>query len=503
MFIKMIRSIIVFVIPIVVTLQLLYPVSASEETSVNISSYSYKVLSQVNGSLGNSDSENPQISADGKWVVFQSYASNLVPSDNNDQTDIFIRNTQTGQITAMFTRNGATYFNGNSHSPVISSDGNLVAFISEATNVIPGENDTNNWGDVFLYFRNTKELRRINKAVNGSFANFVTFEISISSNNKYVVFDSYASNLVQSDTNGTWDIFLYNVNQKTLKRVSISDSEQELSGASVNPVVSDTGIVAFQHRRSDDYWEILARFTQTGQTRVVSQDSGRPIDSSCMYPVIRSDGTKIYFTSNYKQDSAMAGIGLYELDVTTNILKTVFKPKNAGIWSGYLSLSQNGRFLLFMSNLNIAEGFDGSRFIDLYDLNNTLTQEVDPNGTNHIYMIDTLTSTISRLSGHTSHPYKYTFQGTVSNSGNAVFASNHTFYIGYNIVPLQIIEAASGLPITVQAEDVDKNGVINEKDIKLILENYQKNDFLSNTDLDKNNKVNVLDIAMIINIFNS
>jgi Tol biopolymer transport system component len=103
------------------------------------------------GTQGNGYSWFPSISADGRYVAFESYASNLVPGDTNDSWDVFVHDRLTGQTTRVSVASDGTQGNGSSWWPSISAEGRYVAFMSDALNLVPG--DTNGWADIFVAAR--------------------------------------------------------------------------------------------------------------------------------------------------------------------------------------------------------------------------------------------------------------------------------------------------------------------------------------------------------------
>src|SRR5213595_159425 len=107
------------------------------------------------GNEGNGGSGGPAISADGRFVAFASYASNLVPGDTNGVADVFVHDRQTGTTKRVSVNSAGTQGNGGSGSPAISADGRFVAFSSYATNLVPG--DTNGVVDVFVHDRRSEE----------------------------------------------------------------------------------------------------------------------------------------------------------------------------------------------------------------------------------------------------------------------------------------------------------------------------------------------------------
>ncbi len=140
-------------------------------------------------------------------MAFESGATNLVSGDTNGKTDVFVHDRQTGQTTRVSVRSDGTQGNGNSEEPFISTDGRYVAFDSEATNLVSG--DTNGTWDVFVHDRQTGQTTRVSVRSNGTQGNGASGLPSISTDGRYVAFESGATNLVSGDTNGKTDIFVH------------------------------------------------------------------------------------------------------------------------------------------------------------------------------------------------------------------------------------------------------------------------------------------------------
>jgi Tol biopolymer transport system component len=166
-----------------------------------------RVSLAADGTEGNSHSAGPSMSADGRYVAFRSWASNLVPGDTNGMLDIFIHDRQTGQTSRVSVATDGTEGNSHSAGPSISADGRYVAFISEASNLVPG--DTNGQQDIFVHDRQTGQTSRVSVAADGTQGNGGSYWPSISANGRYVAFMSEASNLVPGDTNGQQDVFVH------------------------------------------------------------------------------------------------------------------------------------------------------------------------------------------------------------------------------------------------------------------------------------------------------
>jgi hypothetical protein len=152
--------------------------------------------------------------------VFQSPASNLVPADTNNTSDIFVRDTCFGgptgcspTTTRVSVASDGTEGNDGSYVSAMSSDGRYISFTSLATNLVP--NDTNGKYDVFLRdtcfgvtTACTPSTTRVSVATDGSEGNGDSLESSVSTDGRFVVFASVATNLVPNDTNGSDDVFI-------------------------------------------------------------------------------------------------------------------------------------------------------------------------------------------------------------------------------------------------------------------------------------------------------
>ncbi|HEX2907068.1 MAG TPA: hypothetical protein VHO69_09430 [Phototrophicaceae bacterium] len=189
------------------------------------------------------------ISADGRLVAFKSFASNLVPDDTNDEADIFVHNRQTGRTLRISVASDGTQANNMSRDPAISADGQLIVFQSFASNLVP--DDTNDELDVFVYDLKTEVISRVSVASDGSQANATSSHPKLSADGRFVVFDSYASNLAAGDNDAHADIFVHNRITGETTRVSIASDGTEVYGYSANPGISADGrFVVFESSAS-------------------------------------------------------------------------------------------------------------------------------------------------------------------------------------------------------------------------------------------------------------
>jgi len=202
------------------------------------------------GTEGNSHSWSPSISADGRYVAFNSRATNLVPDDTNGVADIFVRDRQKGQTARVSLSWDGTEGNGWKDNPRVTADGGYAAFESDATNLVPS--DTNEWTDVFVRDRQTGETTRVSLSSGGSEGNSDCWYPSITADGRYVAFNSRATNLVPGDTNGVLDVFVRDRQTGQTVRVSLSWDGTEGNDSSYIPSISANGrYVAFMSDASN------------------------------------------------------------------------------------------------------------------------------------------------------------------------------------------------------------------------------------------------------------
>jgi Tol biopolymer transport system component len=201
------------------------------------------------GAEANGESLAPSISADGRFVAFQSRASNLVRRDTNRRHDVFVHNLKTGTTRRVSVGFNGSEANGYSRDPSISADGRMVAFASEASNLVRG--DTNVELDVFVRDRETGRTRRASIGPNGAQSQVDSHTPSISAGGGYVAFASRAANLVKGDTNDRGDVFMRDLGAGETQLVSLGTGGIQLSRRSFQPALAAGGhFVAFISRGS-------------------------------------------------------------------------------------------------------------------------------------------------------------------------------------------------------------------------------------------------------------
>lgn len=202
------------------------------------------------GEQANLDSFTAELSADGRFLVFTSYASTLVGFDDNEGSDVFVRDLQAGTTTRVSEYTGGFQVDGDSLRPAISADGRYVAFDSDAWDLVWG--DTNDVFDVYVHDRQTGYTTRVSVDDSGSQSDGASFRPSLSWDGRYVAYYSDASNLVAGDTNGGSDVVLFDRLSGATKRVSVAGGGREANGSSLRPALSGNGrLVIFESDASN------------------------------------------------------------------------------------------------------------------------------------------------------------------------------------------------------------------------------------------------------------
>jgi Tol biopolymer transport system component len=261
-----------------------------------------RVSVATDGSQARGRSQNPSLSADGRYVAFESEAPNLAPDIIS--TNIFVHDRQTG-VTELVSRNydgSRTEFPGNA-MPRISADGRYVAFESDSPKLVPV--DVNGKRDVFLWERVTRATTLVSVPQAGAVADDHTYRPTPSDGGRYVAFLSYASNMVPGDTNSAADVFVRDLTLGTTTRVSVAKDGTENSSATNNPVMSADGrYIAFDTRGylgTDDAWgfqDVFVKDRVTGAVSIVSSGlTGKAANSQSGDPAISADGRSVGFYS--------------------------------------------------------------------------------------------------------------------------------------------------------------------------------------------------------------
>ena len=275
----------------------------------------------LGGLSGSAASDQPAISADGRFVAFRSTANDLVPGDTNAKDDIFVRDLTTNTTTRVGLAIGGGQPDGFANSPSLSADGRFVAFSSQSTNLV--SLDASIWYDVYVCDR----LTGVNELVNLSSAGVQSthFDVrtpDISADGRFVVFTSQNETLVAGDTNDVDDVFVRDRSAGTTERVSVSTTGVESDQLSARPSISASGrYVAFVSLAStlvspdgpaeseifvhDRVGHTTERVSLTASGQAASADSG--------FPTLSDDGRYVAFENS--SDALVPGDANSFLDV--------------------------------------------------------------------------------------------------------------------------------------------------------------------------------------------
>lgn len=313
---------------------------------------------KLNGDLypdGNSFS--PSISGDGRFVAFASFASNLIPGDNNDDSDVYMRDRVDGTIRRISVSPDGSASGG--WDPRISADGRFVVFTSDQP-LIAGNALTS----LYVYDIENRQLERIRPGIGGTDGNGDTLNGALSADGRFVVFQSSASDLVAGDTNGEEDIFLYDRVNQTTERINVSDSGDQANDYSTEPTVSIDGrYVAFESDADNlvasdtngNSTDIFVRDRIAGTTELVSLHfTGSQLRYSVGDPEISADGKFITFKGRL-----LAGLPdsvfLYDREAGTSKLISANQDPDADD-ARQPTISGDGRYVAYLV-FSVSSGF--------------------------------------------------------------------------------------------------------------------------------------------------
>jgi Tol biopolymer transport system component len=210
-------------------------------------------------------SHSPSVSREGELIAFVSTAR-LAPEDINNVSDVYLRDVGRGVTSLVSVGMGGRPADGASHSPALSADGRYVAFVSEAANLAP--RDRNQDSDVFIYEVGTKFIALVSATSKGAAANAASSRPMISADGRYVVYQSVASNLGSgpgcprpvSDTNLLADVYLFDRAVECVTRISGSPA-QEWWTPSIAPAIDGAGtLVVFPSTQPMDEKDLSTDF---------------------------------------------------------------------------------------------------------------------------------------------------------------------------------------------------------------------------------------------------
>ncbi len=328
----------------------------------------------------------PSISADGRYVTFTSYAPNLTSGDRNSATggsDIFVRDLKAGTTVRISKPNAGVSSNGESDWASISADGRYVVFDSIATNPVSG--DGNKHGDVFRWTAKTGKLARISTTAAGKSAvNGGSGLASISADGNRIAFVSAATNLVSGDTNDIADAFVKDLSTGTVTRVNRRADKTQTWGPADDPKISADGRrVAFstydQLAAADTDWtsDIYVRDLSSGRMTLVSGRLGTDVDAvnvrgDSYGAAISRDGRYVAFTSaagDLLDELVPGGSQVYVKDLSTGAVRLLSVGRGgqaADETSHAVAITPDGAHVAFASNAQNLVRWDNNHSEDLF-----------------------------------------------------------------------------------------------------------------------------------------
>ncbi|MGH9040631.1 MAG: TolB family protein [Acidimicrobiia bacterium] len=338
---------------------------------------------------GKTFSFRPWISANGRFVAFDSDSPALVTGDTNGVRDVFVHDRATGATDRVSLAADGSEADGQSQRPSLSSDGRFVAFWSDATNLVP--DDTNDEADAFVYDRIDNVIRRVSVGPDGVQANGESLRPVISGDGSVVAYESAARNLTgkdligrSTDTNQARDVFVYDMVESTTTRVSVGSDGAQGTGESLRPSLSADGrLVAFQSEAAFDAADtnesrdvyVHDRESKT-TTRVSLSDTEAEGNGGSFSPSLSADGNHVAFwsnASNLVDGDANGTSDIFVRDIEEGATKRASVTSDGIEGDGDSSdpsLSPDGRYVAFWSAADnlVARDSNGVRDVFLHDL---------------------------------------------------------------------------------------------------------------------------------------
>jgi Tol biopolymer transport system component len=333
----------------------------------------------------NSSSGNPVMTPDARYVVFESNATNLVAGDTNGIVDLFVRDVQRG-TTVLLTpgARAAGGTGGSSESPSISTNGQRIAFLSTATNLVNGA--TNTLGDVFvrdvsggLTYWASRNLPRIL----GAASQFASQPPILSADGRYVVFKTIITGTAAGQLGA---VFRYHVDTSELDTVgtnAVIASETSLTGPTMS---ADGRLIVYEGTTGGLYqWDAL--MNQASRIHLNNSRDASTADGTATSPVLSRDGRYLAFLSastNLVTNQVNGEFQIYlhdlQLDVTRLVTITADGHSTAGDIFDPPDLSADGQFVLFTTTGSDFGALDENSSFDVYqrDMSMNATQLVSP-----------------------------------------------------------------------------------------------------------------------------
>jgi Tol biopolymer transport system component len=297
---------------------------------------------------GSSDTYEPDISADGRYVAFTTTAGGLVAGDAPDTPDVFVRDLETGVLQLVSAGLDGSPV-GDAGAPSISGDGRFVAFHSSSDALI--DRETSQSSDVYVRDRLTGSTELISVDAEGGPANATSYGPTLSDDGSSVAFHSYAEDLAPLGHPGVRDVFVRDRDTGTtsLASVGVTPTAGQHEYGRDRPAISADGrFVAFCSRSAlvgadtDDRIDVYRRDIVLGATELVSTAAGAPALDHCE-PSLSADGRHVAFSSQ--------GAGVSKRDMLAGPPYPVDRSTDGRLHGGSSPvISGDGRYVAFVSD---------------------------------------------------------------------------------------------------------------------------------------------------------
>lgn len=303
------------------------------------------------------------VSADGKRVLFHSGWSGFVDGDTNGHDDLFIRDLESLTTTRVVMAADGGETNEGTYSADMSPNGRWIAFESAASNLV--DTDLNGQRDVFVRDLESGTNTLVSVSTSGEQADASCGNAKVSIDGRYVVFVSEATNLVEGDTNGRRDVFIRDLQAKTTARVSVNSAgAQSTTGAGQDVGISASGrysvftsTTSLSSADTNSYEDVYVRDIKTGATVLASRGQGGVVgNEGSTGGSISRDGRYVAFVSGASNlvagDTSETKKDVFVRDLPTGAIERVsVSPASAGAdaSSGRPLVGDGAKWILFES----------------------------------------------------------------------------------------------------------------------------------------------------------
>jgi Tol biopolymer transport system component len=310
----------------------------------------------------NGISTNSAISDDGRWIAFQSVATDLFSGDTNATTDVFLHDRVTGTTTLMSTSSAGTKLAKGGTGVVLSGDGKKLGFMSESALLVP--NDTNGNFDVFIKDVQSGQVLLVSATPGGTPGNDQSGPLWLNEDGNIATFMSRANDLVAGDSNGTSDIFVRDMAAGVTERISVATDGTQADAGSLDPMSTPDGRFVVFTSKADNLApgdtngqnDVYVRDRLLGTTELMScAPDGTVGDNDSSFPAISADGRWVGFqsrASNLVPGDTDVLMDVFVKDRLTGAVEMISVTIDGTVQEGGSDspdLSSDGRFVVFGS----------------------------------------------------------------------------------------------------------------------------------------------------------